>query len=76
LTTTSLLPPVMACHHWISVTAKAGLVRAEVKVSASAAAAVTAANRRIGIAFLQVKPSSSFRAITAADDVQVTSTEW
>src|ERR1700754_3121240 len=39
LLTMSLLPPVMACHHWISITAYAGVTAASASATTPAKAA-------------------------------------
>src|SRR5581483_161238 len=68
LTTTSLFGPVIACHHWISVTAFAGDA-AKASVTAVAAAAP---NSRKAIKTPPVGPPFRLGALSAPDDVQMT----
>jgi hypothetical protein len=68
LTTTSLFGPVIACHHWISVTALAGDA-AKASVTAVAAAAP---KFRKAIKTPPVGPPFRWSRVSAPDDVQMT----
>src|SRR5262249_20396488 len=65
---TSLLAPVIACHHWISVTASAGEAPNASVVATSAAAP----NCRKAIKTLPLDRHSDSRAVSAPDDVHMT----